>query len=998
MRSINRLGIDGLLTLDNQRLIDSPLEFDKYQPSPIVDSRWPREDVDFTYGGAYSLYNWELFFHTPFLIAVQLTRNQRFEEAQKWFHYIFDPTATDSPDQPTLPGPERFWRVKPFYDEALGGIETLEQLMADSGELSDQVLAWKADPFKPHVIARLRIVTYMKAVVMRYIDNLIAWGDQLFRRDTIESINEATQLYVLAGEILGKRPERIPPRATPHLQTFRTLDDYGFLDSLSNSVVAIESFLSSTPPPPATDDEEAPTGSPLTMPFFCLTANEKLLGYWDTVADRLFKIRHCMNIEGVVRELPLFEPPIDPGLLVRAAAAGVDLASVLADMNAPVPHYRFNVMLQKASELCAEVKTLGGALLAALEKRDAEALALLRSTHEVELLKAVRAVKERQVEEADHTLQGLMKYQDVVTARQQYYSSRPFLNTFERAHLGLTTQSLSAMTLQAGAELIAGILHLIPGLKSGAPTTIGATYGGDNVGPAAQAFGSVAGTMASMMNTAASLSATLGSHQRRQDDWTHQADLATRELEQVKKQIAAAEVRSAITERELQNHDLQVENTKSEHEFMRDKFTSRELYGWMVGQIAGIYFKSYQLAYDVAKRAERTYRYELGLKDSNFIDFGYWDSLKKGLLAGERLHHDLRRMDVAYLDQNKREYEVTKHVSLNALDPIGMLKLKQTGECFVNLPEAIFDLDYPGHYLRRLKSVSITIPCVVGPYATVNCTLTLHNSTIRHMNTLMNDEYRRQGDDDRRFTDSIGAVQTIVTSNAQNDSGVFEANLRDERYLPFEGKGVISTWRLQLPRDFPAFDHETISDVVLHLRYTAREGGELLRRTAAAELSAAVDEAVQSAEQQGLARSFSLRHEFPSDWHRFLNPPAGVTGDQAIRLNLEKSRFPFLLQSKPIALSRIRLFVKVKPEFTGDYVDAEELNVSLQPGTQPSTTALPWDTWKGLVRADLETDGPLGDWTLAAWRQPGGTMTHSRLHPSALEDIVAVCGYTISGP
>ena len=36
-----------------------------------------------------------------------------------------------------------------------------------------------------------------------------------------------------------------------------------------------------------------------------------------TVADRLFKIRHCMNIQGVVRQLPLFEPPIDPALLVR---------------------------------------------------------------------------------------------------------------------------------------------------------------------------------------------------------------------------------------------------------------------------------------------------------------------------------------------------------------------------------------------------------------------------------------------------------------------------------------------------------------------------------------------------------------------------------------------------------------------------------------------------------------------------------------------------------
>jgi len=29
----------------------------------------------------------------------------------------------------------------------------------------------------------------------------------------------------------------------------------------------------------------------------------------------------------------------------------------------------------------------------------------------------------------------------------------------------------------------------------------------------------------------------------------------------------------------------------------------------------------------------------------------------------------------------------------------------------------------------------------------------------------------------------------IVTSTAQNDSGMFELNLKDERYLPFEGAG-----------------------------------------------------------------------------------------------------------------------------------------------------------------------------------------------------------------
>ena len=60
---------------------------------------------------------------------------------------------------------------------------------------------------------------------MKYIDNLIAWGDQLFRRDTIEAINEATQLYVLAADTLGPRPESIPPRGVLAPETYAQLKD-----------------------------------------------------------------------------------------------------------------------------------------------------------------------------------------------------------------------------------------------------------------------------------------------------------------------------------------------------------------------------------------------------------------------------------------------------------------------------------------------------------------------------------------------------------------------------------------------------------------------------------------------------------------------------------------------------------------------------------------------------------------------------------------------------
>lgn len=32
------------------------------------------------------------------------------------------------------------------------------------------------------------------------------------------------------------------------------------------------------------------------LPYLCVPPNPKQLDYWDTIADRLFKIRHCVNI------------------------------------------------------------------------------------------------------------------------------------------------------------------------------------------------------------------------------------------------------------------------------------------------------------------------------------------------------------------------------------------------------------------------------------------------------------------------------------------------------------------------------------------------------------------------------------------------------------------------------------------------------------------------------------------------------------------------------
>jgi len=517
--------------------------------------------------------------------------------------------------------------------------------------------------------------------------------------------------------------------------------------------------------------------------------------------------------------------------------------------------------------------------------------------------------------------------------------------------------SLIPMGMQIAADFTAGILNLIPDTKAGAPTTMGLTYGGSNIGAGIQAFGGAMGATASMLNSIGSMSATMGGYQRRQDDWTHQADLATKELEQVSRQITAAQIRMEIAERELENHDLQAEQSRETDAYLREKYTSSELYNWMTGQIAALYFQSYRLAYDFAKRAEQAYRLETGTTDSNFIQFGYWDSLKKGLLAGERLQLDLTRMEADYFERNKREYEITKHISLLSLDPIALIKLRQTGRYEVAIPEEVFDLDYPGHYLRRIKSVSLTIPCVTGPYTGVNCTLTLLKSSVRHRPGAAEGYARNDdSDSDSRFRDSFGAIQSVVTSSGQNDSGLFETNLRDERYLPFEGSGAISSWRLEMPSEIRQFDYDTISDVILHIRYTAREGGQALKDKAIANLKAQIADATAA----GMVRLFSVRREFPSDWARFKN--AKLTDDvqtAELSLPLREEHYPYWSKGRVRSVIKVEALAKIIDDTTEIIVT----NAAARPGADDTNGDGEGDKLKaspiqGLLQGNLSQSKP----------------------------------------
>jgi hypothetical protein len=898
-------------------------------PTALGSAGTPAEEISFAWSGAFSSYNWELFFHLPLSVAVQLTRNQRFAEAQTWLHYIYDPTSVEA----VAFAPIYCWKFRPFFEASP---ESLAGLLGDPSTLHDQLEVLRTDPFNPYAIARLRIVAFMKRVVMAYLDNLIAWGDQMFARGTTEAINEATQLYLLAHQILGERPQRVPARAKPTPQTYRSLTEVSAgqdpaLSELGMIAVEVSSFV-----PPAALGAAAGTGGSLgTMMYFCAAGNEKLLGYWSIVADRLIKLRHCLDIEGRFHIPALFDPPIDPALLVRARAAGVDLGDVLADAAAPLPHYRFGTLAQKATELVGEVRALGAALLTALEKRDGEALTLLRQRHELSMLPMVEQIRHKQIDEAKSQADGLRLSKATAAERQHYYqrllgksggSGEPAaigylpaavsvggggddtnglaLSLHEIEHLGWMQAGNTYMILGSSMSVLAGVLNALP--DSAMPIK----WGGSHIGAAATAIGAFFSLLSANANFQGNRAATIGTYARRQDDWILQHNLAVNEMKQLDKQIIAADLRSAIAEQELANHLQQVDDGKEIEAYLKTKFTNQQLYDWQVGQLSARYFAAYRLAHTVAKRAERAFQQELGRESSDFVAFGYWDDLRKGLLAGERLHHDLKRMEVAYLEDNAREYEIIKNVSLESLNPAALVELRRDGVCEFTIPEWVFDLDYPGHFLRRIKNVAVTIPCVAGPYSSVNCTLSLQSSSIR-ISPWSAGAYprkRQQGmpADDARFVDRLAAVQSIVTSTAQHDTGTFEANLHDERYLPFEGSGAISRWRVELRAESNSIDLNSVVDVILHLRYTAREGGAGLARAAGDSLAATLE----PTEGASLFRLFSMRQEFPDDWHRLLSGAATRLGP----LVLSRRRFPLLFAGKKLVVLEARDYLLVSKD------------------------------------------------------------------------------------
>jgi hypothetical protein len=228
--------------LYRQGMDDGGWAVDQFTPATTVQKPYPRAEVDFSPTGAYSRYNWELFLHAPMRIAQVLSQEFQYERAIAWLETVFLPTPSPTFSPPAnWDGSGDMWLVKPLAenpDTPIWDWSTVASAWGDSESVRrniqaylDQVAAWRSQPFNPYAMARLRGGTLQRAVVMQYLDTLIAWADDLFRRDTIETLNEAANLYLRAAKILGPRPLGLGSCEQGAVQTLGELGSGEYLDS-----------------------------------------------------------------------------------------------------------------------------------------------------------------------------------------------------------------------------------------------------------------------------------------------------------------------------------------------------------------------------------------------------------------------------------------------------------------------------------------------------------------------------------------------------------------------------------------------------------------------------------------------------------------------------------------------------------------------------------------------------------------------------------------------
>jgi hypothetical protein len=866
-------------------------------------------------------------------VACALRVRCSFESALRWYGVVIDPLVTDNrwctpgtvvpagsvvPALVEQPREGRGSARRPSRSESARagrpGDEETEAARATGPRFTSTCCD---ATHVPDATVRRRFMT------LEYLETLLDWERCAWLERTAAGQTRARLLLETAARVLGPTPvtvhgcgasaRQVPARddSRDHNEERPSRESRRSTDGVDQDEVTVATFV--------------PCPAPL---------NPRLMSLYERVTSR----RAVLGADSAAPDGCCYGCGFDDCGCASCGGSGLDCCC-------PSGPYRFSYAVSRASEFAAQAGAFSSEFEAALEKGDSEFLAATRARQEQQVLGLTRAIRQEQWRDADWQVQGARIAKQMAEAKVTYYTTlmTKGLIAGEIDYRELENGSFGAIAAASVSEAIGTVLGVIPDVWIG---TLSATQLplGTKLANVFSGISRISSQTASILSGTGGLRNTQASWDRRYTEWVYQRGLAELEAAQAERSILGAERRRAAALGELNSLQQQSENSREIATILRDKVTSHAHFLWLAKETAALYRQMFEVAECALRQAEHKFNVEVGFTHRRFVPDNAWNDLKGGLLAGQQLALAARRMEAAYTNENVREYELTKHISLRKFFGEEFLALKATGKCTVQLPEWLFDLDYPGHYLRRIKSVALSVPAIVGPYTGVHARLTLLSSTTRVEPTLLGPAhgcctqtpdpcdcgctdapaetgeasacsgdcarccdgccaphgsaagYELQSCDPRSVVD-FGSRQAIATSSGQNDAGLFELQFRDERYLPFEYAGAASTWLLEIPPENNDFDLDELADAVMHVNLTAREGGPDLRAAASAS-------ARQHLPDAGV-RLIDVAREMPDEWARF----TGERGYSRLDLTLSRDFFAHAFGKSTVDVSGIEMFL-----------------------------------------------------------------------------------------
>jgi hypothetical protein len=626
--------------------------------------------------------------------------------------------------------------------------------------------------------------------------------------------------------------------------------------------------------------------SPELSVEFCILPNPILAALRQRAELALYKIRNCLNIAGMRRELSPYAAPTDTVTGLPTIGSSDQLILPGANLNpaqvALKPTlYRYSVLIERAKQLVGLAAQIEASMLSAIEKRDNEAYTLLKARQDAEMARAGVRLQDLRVREAVSSISLAVLQQERSQIQVNHFEG--LLNEGnlqqEEDALKLMKQSSNLQAASAAMSFAAAATYQIAAGVVGIPLSVKSPT--ESIANAlslqASAFSATASGLSStagVLSTKASILSTKASYERRRQDWQFQMNLSEQDVLIGEQQIQIAQNRAQVVRYERAISEMQVQQAAETIEFLTNKFTNVALYDWMSSVLESVYSYFLQQATSMAKLAETQLGFERQETPPALIQSDYWEapnnnSDRRGLTGSARLLEDIHKLDQYAFETDQRKLQLTKTISLAQSAPIEFQRFRETGILIFATPMELFDRDFPGHYLRLVKRIRTTVIALIPPNEGIKATL----STTGTSRVVIG------GDIFQTVTINRGP-ESVALSSPFNETGVFELQEQPEMLLPFEKMGVDSTWEFRMPKASNRFDYETIADVLITIEYTALNSYDYRHQ-----IAQKLDTRISG------DRPFSFRNELADQWYD-LNNPDQTNTPMVVRFSTRREDFP----------------------------------------------------------------------------------------------------------